>query len=157
MRHALVLLLLVACKTSHSAESDAHLEALQDAKVSDVEHAEAHEEVQTARLTVQQPTRVEVEDFAPAPDGGVTLRRRTIRILGVRETSTGIDRTFAARSDGWEGAETHAEAKADAKATSSSSMAPAGGCMLGLGFWGAIVLAGLCLAGGLYLRSRPKL
>lgn len=62
----------------------------------------------------------------------------------------GRDTTWQSSSDGLHGAEVALKTKKE------DTMEPSGGCMLGLGFWGAIALAGLMAAGALYLRLRAK-
>lgn len=158
VKRALLALLLAACAHHEQHQLEVHVGEHEDlagnisARVDSAEHAhlDEHELVTTA-----PGERVE-EHFAP--DGGLTDRVTT--------------RWGGSTSENWLksalNAEEHLEldagvverhdASADVRKSDRLDRTPSGGCMLGLGFWGAVAIAVLLAAGILYLRVvRPKL
>jgi hypothetical protein len=152
-----ILLLLAACKTTHTVD------VREDAKLADVEHAEAsgerHDGPWTLTTTTEEYANADVPDRAgdgssagvpvlAAGDGKLgRVVKRTIAV----EAHGVADESWHSSSDGAVTADTTVTVQA------KKETAPAAGCMLGLGFWGAIAIAALLAGAILYLRLRPRL
>lgn len=153
----LALALLAGCATSHK------LDVAEDVKLSENTHTEASGEREEGAWTETEYDFAGPEK-ATAPEGAVgpavTTAERQPPTEGRTVPQTGplvkvivrqhgpITEAWRSSSDGLAGAEVKVALKAEDKA------APAAGCMLGLGFYGAIAIAGLLAIGIAYLRLR---
>lgn len=159
MIRAALVLALFACSTSKTAEHDLHLQQQQDLAAGEHLRVDRDEQADLDQHTIDTSAPgLDVDRrFAPLPDGGTYLERERLHITGERKI------------EAWQlaqiGADEHIEydagvslrtsATVDDHDESAKSMKPASGCMLGLGFWGAIAIAALLGAAILYLKFKP--
>jgi hypothetical protein len=148
-----ILLLLVGCKTSHS------LDVQQEAH--STEGLAVEQTVQTGPETITTT----VEEFEtgglPAGDGAApkSAKPLTQQPPTLPHAPVLVKRTVTVDQRAPAVAETHIEANGSLEEKSGlkkeDKAAPAAGCMLGLGFWGAIAIAAVLGVAVLYLKLRP--
>lgn len=176
-----LLLLIVGCSTSKTAEHDLHVVQQQDLVGTEQMHVDT--------TTQQGPETITttVEEFAYADmgvagaDGGVIRdgdeRRISTDGEARQETRAAVDRglhaervirrtvtvdqrgpiTETTHVDLDAGVTVQTSATLEGHDKSDKEMKPAAGCMLGLGFWGAIAIAAALAVAALYLKLRPRL
>lgn len=156
MRTALaVALALCACATSHKL--DVQTDTALRAETHDKASGERKEGPWTLTTTTEEygPPSADRPESPSEPGialkigvSGRTSRPAVVKRTVTVETHAPITEAWRSSSDGLAGAEETLRVKAEDKS------APSAGCMLGLGFYGAIALAALCGGLGLWLRLR---
>ena len=149
MRRAALLLLLVGCKTTSSAESHASVDATTDRDTT------AAKTVTSRVETGPETVTTTVEEFAPAaevdagtPDAGQPpprprriLVKRTV-IVDTKAPVVADTRTEATRAT-----EQHSEVKGETQAKSAHTMAPVGIFAVLAGLWPWLLVAAFVVAG----------